>query len=217
MAKTKPTVVAVTKGRSQDEILQLMTNFDVMNIGENRWQEFEEKFLGEYENLYKLCQLKEISFHFIGHLQSNKVAKVIKYFDLIQSVDSEKLLQKIKVEAEKQGVTQRILLQVNISKDPDKFGFAPDEIQRLLEDHANSESLSIDGLMAILKKDLTPEEQFEYYSELARLSKKFKFSRSNPILSMGMSQDYPTAIKAGSNMIRVGRALEKVLSEGVEY
>lgn len=195
-------LIIVTKKQSPDTLKELLTVPELTDIGENRWQDFKERFLTQ-ENLYEQFKNKKTKFHFIGHLQTNKVKDILPYFDVIQSVDSLKLLEKINSEAEKIDKVQSVLLEVNISGDELKHGFTPEEIQEILEHTAALPHIQVDGLMTILKQGLTPEEQKEYFTQLKELTKEHNLTET----SMGMSQDYKIAIEAGATVVRIGSAV----------
>lgn len=196
------TLIVITKNQPFKTVEKLVFSGATNDIGESRWQEFKDRFLiktqGSTKTLYNICVEKNIHLHFIGHLQTNKVKEIIKYFDVIQSVDSLKLLEKINEEAEKIEKTQKVLLEVNISNDPAKYGFKPEELQKIL--NTNLPHVQIDGLMAILAKELEKDEQLNQFKQLKVLTNTLNLKTT----SMGMSEDYKIAIEAGSNMVRLG-------------
>lgn len=154
--------------------------------------------------------IKENSkFHFIGHVQTNKVDKVVKYFDCIQSVDSLHLAEAVSKSAQKQGKIQDILIQVNISGEVQKFGF---EERTLLEEFEKIKSLPnirIIGLMCMAPLGADENVLSDVFSR-ARLMKELlndKFDMNMTELSMGMSDDYVCAVRNGATMIRIGRLL----------
>ena len=154
--------------------------------------------------------IKENSkFHFIGHVQTNKVDKVVKYFDCIQSVDSLHLAEAVSKSAQKQGKIQDILIQVNISGEVQKFGF---EERTLLEEFEKIKSLPnirIIGLMCMAPLGADENVLNDVFSR-ARLMKELlndKFDMNMTELSMGMSDDYVCAVRNGATMIRIGRLL----------
>ena len=197
-------LVVVTKNQPKEILEELLLMPEVKHLGENRWQKFKERFLPD---LYKKFKEKDVQFHFIGHLQTNKVDEVVKYFDVIQSVDSMKLIKKIDEEAKKNEKIQKILLEVNISEDPNKYGFSIEDIPEGVIYGSIYPNIHIEGFMTILKENLTQEEQLKYFKKLHAFTDTFNL----PIVSMGMSGDYKTAIEAGTNMIRVGSAIFKEL------
>ena len=171
--------------------------------GENRVQELLEK-LGQ--NAYAGAPV-----HFIGHLQTNKVKQVVGKVDLIQSVDSERLLRAIDKEAAKQGIIQDILLEVNIGEEASKSGFEADDILPLMEKVCEFPNICIKGLMAIPPISTKKGENLKFFQKMFQLSVDIKTKKYDNVmvdcLSMGMSGDYPDAIACGSTMIRVGTAI----------
>jgi len=171
--------------------------------GENRVQELTAKLA---ENAYEGAPV-----HFIGHLQTNKVKQVVGKVDLIQSVDSLRLLQAIDKEAGKQGIVQDILLEVNIGEEASKSGFQADEILPLMENIGQFSNVCIKGLMAIPPISEKSGENLKFFQEMFHLSvdikKKIEDNVKVDCLSMGMSGDFRDAISCGSTMIRVGTAI----------
>ena len=171
--------------------------------GENRVQEMLEKNAqGAYEN----CEL-----HFIGHLQKNKAKQVVGLAKLIHSVDSVELLEVIDRCAEKKGIVQDVLLEINIGAEESKSGFKPEEITPALEKASAFSNVHVCGLMAIPPKCENGEENRIYFSQIRKLfidnyDKKYD-NVDMVFMSMGMSGDFETAIACGSNMIRVGSAI----------
>lgn len=171
--------------------------------GENRVQELVQK---SGENAYAGAPV-----HFIGHLQTNKVRQVVGHVDLIQSADRMNLLEALEKEAARQGITQDILLEVNIGGEDSKSGFEAREIMPLLEHFGDFSHLAVKGLMAIPPVSHAPGENFQFFSEMYNLFvdiKRKKYDNvSMAVLSMGMSDDYRDAIACGSTMVRVGTAI----------
>lgn len=169
-------------------------------FGENKVQEVTEK--------YPLLP-KDIQWHLIGHLQTNKVKYIAGFIDTIQSVDSEKLIREINKEAEKNNRTINVLLQVKIAEEESKFGLEIGEARDLFEQYLNGafQNIKITGLMGmatftdnrdqIRKEFLTLKKLFDELNQLKKLE----------TLSMGMSDDFPLAIECGANSIRVGSAI----------
>ena len=171
--------------------------------GENRVQELTAKLS---EGAYRGAPV-----HFIGRLQTNKVRQVVGKVDLIQSVDRLKLLEAVNAEAARQGIVQDILLQINIGREESKGGFLTEELDALLPKLAKLPNVRVLGLMAIppICQDATKNDKF--FQEMCRIgvdirSKKYDNVWVN-IMSMGMSDDYESAIRCGSTMIRVGTAI----------
>ena len=194
-------LVAVSKTKSAEDILELY-NQAQKDFGENYVQELTTK----YEQLPK-----DIRWHFIGHLQSNKVKLIAPFVSLIQSVDSKKLLTEIDKQAKKNNRVIDCLLQIHIAQEETKFGFDETELKELFDAHTKYENIRITGLMgmASFTDDLEKVKNefkklkalFDKYAQLSILNSQFS------ILSMGMSADYKIAIEEGSNMVRIGSLL----------
>ena len=171
--------------------------------GENKVQELTEKLK---ENAYEGAPV-----HFIGHLQTNKVKQVVGKVDLIQSVDSLRLLKAIDKEAEKQGITQDILLEINVGEEESKSGFSITEIPELLENIGSYPNICVKGLMAIPPISQKNGDNLKYFQKIFRLSVDIERKKYDNVkvdcLSMGMSNDFADAIYSGSTMIRVGTAI----------
>ena len=172
-------------------------------LGENRVQEMTQKLA---ENAYDGAPL-----HFIGHLQRNKVKQVVGVAQLIHSVDSVELMSAISREAEKKGVVQDILLEINVAGEASKSGVAPENLPELLEKAGDFPGLRVRGLMAIPPICCFPDENLPYFNLMQQLfidngEKKYD-NVVMDFMSMGMSGDYMTAIECGANMVRVGSAI----------
>ena len=193
---------AATKMNDADAVRQAIAA-GVDCCGENRVQELTAKLA---ENAYEGAPV-----HFIGHLQTNKVKQVVGKVDLIQSVDSQRLLLAINKEAARQGIRQDILLEVNIGEEASKSGFAAEDILPLVENIAQLPNICIKGLMAIPPISYNPGENLQFFQKMFQLSvdisKKIEDNVKVDCLSMGMSDDFADAIAAGSTMIRVGTAI----------
>ena len=192
------TLVAVSKTKPAEDIATLY-EYGVRDFGENKVQELTEK----YEKLPK-----DIRWHLIGHLQTNKVKYIVDKVYLIHSVDSVKLAEQIEKEAAKKGVTVNILIQVNVANEDSKFGLDADETIKNVEIISGFEHLRIKGLMTIAPFVADGEENRKYFNELKQLSvdiqKKNIDNVSMDMLSMGMSGDYEIAIEEGATLVRVG-------------
>ena len=146
-----------------------------------------------------------IHWHFIGHLQTNKVRDLIKARPyLIQSVDSMRILQAIQAEAAKQGIIQDVLLEVHVAREETKTGFTPEEISNLNSQLSNLPNIRIQGLMAMATNTDDEAEIRRCFMEVKELANTCQLSIVNCQLSMGMSDDYPIAIECGSTMVRIG-------------
>ena len=171
--------------------------------GENRVQELTAKLA---ENAYA-----GVPVHFIGHLQTNKVRQVVGKVDLIQSVDSLRLLEAIEKEAQKQNIVQKVLLEINIAGEESKSGFSVSDTKEALEKISLFGHIQVRGLMTIPPICQKSGENRKFFQEIYNLAvditaKKYDNIRVD-ILSMGMSGDYQDAIACGSTMIRVGTAI----------
>ena len=171
-------------------------------LGENRVQELLEKYeQGAYEG---------VPLHFIGHLQRNKVRQIIGKVALIHSVSSLELLAEIDRQAEKHGLIQPVLLEVNIGEEESKSGFAPEELLRAADAARDFAHVSVQGLMAIPPVQQEEHGNLPYFQEVARLyidiSRRL-YHNGFKYLSMGMSDDFEDAIAAGANLVRVGSAI----------
>lgn len=193
---------AATKMNDADAVRQAIAA-GVDCCGENRVQELTAKLS---QNAYAGAPV-----HFIGHLQTNKVRQVVGKVDLIQSVDSERLLQAIDKEAARQGIIQNILLEVNVGQEASKSGFAIDEILPIVENSGKFPNICIKGLMAIPPISHNSGENLKFFQKMFYLSVDIKGKINDNVtvdcLSMGMSGDFPDAIACGSTMIRVGTAI----------
>ena len=171
--------------------------------GENRVQELTRKLA---ENAYDGAPV-----HFIGHLQTNKVKQVVGKVDLIQSVDSLRLLKAIDAEAARQSICQDILLEVNIGGEEAKSGFAPVQIPEIVEILPTFPNIRVKGLMAIPPVCQNPGDNNKFFLEMYNLSVDITAKKGDNVsvgvLSMGMSGDFADAIACGSTMIRVGTAI----------
>ena len=193
---------AATKMNDADAIRQAIAA-GVDCCGENRVQELTAKLA---ENAYAGAPV-----HFIGHLQTNKVKQVVGKVDLIQSVDSERLLMAIDKEAAKQGIIQHILLEVNVGEEASKSGFRAEDIPEIVGKLSEFPNVCLKGLMAIPPISQKSGENLKFFQKMFHLSVDIRNKISDNVmvdcLSMGMSGDYADAIACGSTMIRVGTAI----------
>ena len=193
---------AATKMNDADAVRQAIAA-GVDCCGENRVQELTAKLS---ENAYEGAPV-----HFIGHLQTNKVKQVVGKVDLIQSVDSLRLLKEINKEAAKQGITQNILLEVNIGEEASKSGFQAEDIPGIVEKMGEFPNVCMKGLMAIPPISEKEGENRKFFQKMFQLyvdiQNKINDNVKVDCLSMGMSGDYQDAIACGSTMIRAGTAI----------
>ena len=182
-------IVAVTKGFGPEACREAV-NAGLTMLGENRVQ----------EALAKMEQVEGAEWHLIGHLQSNKVKQSAGRFALIQSVDSLKLAEHIA----REHPTQKVLVEVNVSREPQKSGAAPEQAHEVIDGVAGI--LDLRGLMAMGPTGGDPTAAFV---ELRRIRDEAeqRLGKSLPILSMGMSGDFEAALAAGSTMLRLGQVL----------
>ena len=189
------TLVAVSKTKSVEEIAQSYEAGQRI-FGENKIQEMAQK----WESLPK-----DIAWHMIGHVQTNKVKYMAHFVDLIHGVDSSKLLKEIQKQALKHNRIIRCLIQIHIAEEKTKFGLPQDQLTELLEDTKTLTNVEIVGLMGMASFTENINQITEEFKSLQHLFDKTKQTFKNlEILSMGMSGDYHIAIQCGSNMIRVG-------------
>ena len=193
-------LVAVSKTKPNTD-LQEAYDAGQRVFGENKVQEM----VGKYEALPK-----DIQWHLLGHLQTNKVKYIVPFVALIHSVDSLKLLQEINKEAAKKERVVHCLLEVRIAREETKFGLTFQEVESLLSsaEYRDMKSIQIDGLMGMASNTDDASIVSAEFASLSNFYKQLKMEgHAFQTLSMGMSGDYPLAIAAGSNMVRVGSAI----------
>lgn len=188
-------LVAVSKTKSNEEVMQAYDAGQRI-FGENKIQDMNLK----HEELPK-----DIQWHMIGHVQSNKVKYMAPYVSLIHGVDSLKLLKEINKQANKNNRVIPCLLQIHIAEEDSKFGLSTEESQEIIKLSKDLRSVKINGLMGMASFTKKENQVAKEFLGLKSLYDKF-IQQNIPleILSMGMSGDYPIAIQKGSNMIRVG-------------
>ena len=200
-AKDDVTLIAVSKTKPASDI-QTLYDYGVRDFGENKVQELTSK----YEELPK-----DIRWHLIGHLQTNKVNYIVDKVYLIHSVDSVKLAMEIEKEAAKKDIIVNILVQVNVANEDTKFGLDNSEVTNIVEEIAKLPHIRIKGLMTIAPFVDDGEENRKYFNELKQLSVDIKAKNIDNVcmdmLSMGMSGDYTTAIEEGATHVRVGTSI----------
>lgn len=195
------TLIAVSKTKPV-EVLQEAYDLGVRVFGENKPQELAAK----YEELPK-----DIHWHMIGHLQTNKVKYIIDKVDCIHSVDSLKLAETIEKEAAKRDLIMDVLIEVNVAEEESKFGLKVDEVVPFIEKIATFPHIRICGLMTIAPFVENSEENREIFADLRKLSVDITAKNIDnvnvSILSMGMTNDYEVAIEEGATMVRVGTGI----------
>lgn len=204
------TLVCVSKFHANDAIMQAY-DCGERDFGESRVQEL----LPKYEALPK-----DIHWHFIGHLQTNKVKQIVPFVHMIHSVDSLRLLETINREAEKIGRRVKVLLEVHVAKEETKSGFTPEELLQLISNLSTNDLypwVEICGVMGMATNTDDQDEWRRCFREIKSLASHLSpitFSEAShsspserPIISMGMSDDYLVAIEEGSNMVRIGSTI----------
>lgn len=196
-------LIPVSKVNPIEKIIEAMdAGYEV--FGESYVQELKQKY-----DDFETKELKQPTWHFIGHLQSNKVKYIATFIDTIHTVDKLKLAKEIDKRAEQNNRKIKVLIQVNTSGEESKFGIEPSEIYTLVEEILKLNNIELIGLMTIAGLEATPEENEKEFALLAKLLKEInsKYNLSLTELSMGMTSDYELAIKQGSTMIRIGTAI----------
>ncbi len=195
------TLIAVSKTKPVSAIEEVIDE-GVIDFGENKVQELTSK----YETLGK-----NLNWHLIGHLQTNKVKYIVDKAVLIHSVDSIKLAEQIDKEAAKKGIICDILIEVNIAKEDSKFGVFEEDLPGIIVEAAKLKNIRVKGLMTIAPFVENPEKNRMYFRKLRQLNVDIKSKNidnvSMNILSMGMTGDYEVAIEEGATLIRVGTGI----------
>ncbi|RJQ31156.1 MAG: YggS family pyridoxal phosphate-dependent enzyme [Actinobacteria bacterium] len=195
-------IVAASKYANANQILEA-ADCGIEIFGENKVQDFRQK--------QKVVGNK-VKWHFIGHLQTNKVKYVVGKVDLIQSVDTLKLANSINKRAQKIAIIQPILLEVNIGDEESKYGFSVNDFSQNITELSYLSNIKVEGLMAMAPYLADVEKTRPYFCNLKKIFDKLKTELKYDnidlkILSMGMSNDYKVAIEEGSNMVRIGSAI----------
>lgn len=195
------TLIDVSKTKPVEMLMEAY-QLGERHFGENKVQELVHK----YEEMPK-----DIHWHMIGHLQTNKVKYIVDKVDLIHSVDSIKLAQTINKESEKRNIVSNILIEVNVAMEESKFGITVDEVEDFISEISYLNNIKVKGLMTIAPYVENPEENRNIFRKLKQLSVDINAKNidniSVSILSMGMTNDYEVAIEEGANMVRVGTGI----------
>ena len=195
-------LVAVSKTMPA-EVVQDAIEAGISDLGENYIQEAKEKInaLAAYP----------VTWHFIGHLQSNKARYAVRLFDLIHSVDSLKLAQELNKYAQKNDKIQAILIQVNVAKEASKSGVYVEDAVQLLKEVSRLENIVVKGLMTMPPYFNAPEKARPFFTALRELRDQIKMEAIPNIsmdeLSMGMTGDFEAAIEEGATIVRIGTAI----------
>ena len=192
-------LVAITKTHPAEKVRQAIQAGQTL-FGESRVQEARAKIPELLSN---------IRWHFVGHLQKNKVRQALPLFEMIHSVDSLALAQDINRIAQEEGLYPRLLLEVNVAGEGNKFGFAPNGLREQMETLLALPRLSIEGLMCIPPLAVESENSRKFFVQLRELrdSLEKEFNVKLPRLSMGMTQDFSIGIEEGATLVRVGTAI----------
>ena len=192
-------LVAITKTHAAEKVHEAIQAGQTI-FGESRVQEARAK-IPELPSA--------IRWHFVGHLQKNKIRHALPLFEMIHSVDSLALAQEVNRIAEEEGMHPRVLLEANVAGEGSKFGFSPDKLREQMEELLLLPRLSIEGLMTIPPLAEEAEASRTYFGELRQLRDALnkEFNLKLPQLSMGMTQDYAVAIEEGATLVRVGTAI----------
>jgi PLP dependent protein len=192
-------LVAITKTHLADKVREAVEAGQTL-FGEGRVQEARAKIPELPSNL---------RWHFVGHLQKNKIRHALLLFEMIHSVDSLGLAREMNRIAEEEGMHPRVLLEVNLAGEGSKFGFSPDKLRDQMEELLALPRLSILGVMTIPPLAEEPEASRKYFVQLRelrdRLQTEFRVDLAQ--LSMGMTQDFPVAVEEGATLVRVGTAI----------
>ena len=193
-------LITVSKQISVDRIEEARAAGAVV-FGENKIQEAIPKI--------EQMGAEGIFWHFIGHLQKNKIKFLDERFELIHSVDSFELAEKIAKHYHSENRVQRILLQVNVSGEAAKFGMEPKELEKQMAEFFQLQGIQVEGLMTIPPFDSDPENSRRHFSRLRELREQYEKQNGLPLnqLSMGMSNDFEVAIEEGATLVRVGTAI----------
>jgi len=191
-------LVAAAKTRTPEEILEAV-EAGVRIIGQN--------YVQEAEKAYEIIGNK-VEWHFIGHLQKNKVKKAVEIFDMIETVDSAELAQEIDKRCEQAGKTMPVLIEINSGRERQKSGVYPEDAERLIHEIANLDRVRVKGLMTMGPVSGNPENARPYFRETRKTFDRIKgLSLPNvemKYLSMGMTGSYKVALEEGANLVRIG-------------
>ena len=190
-------LVAAAKGRKVEEILEAIDS-GVRIIGENYVREAEEKFI---------VIGPKVKWHFIGHLQKNKVKKAVKIFDMIETVDSVEIAEEIDKACASINKTMPVLIEVNSAKEQNKSGVLPEDAEAIIENISNLPSIKVSGIMTMGPVLENPEDYRPYFEQTKKLFDRIKINHDMKYLSMGMSGSYHIAIQEGANLVSIGTAI----------
>ena len=194
-------LVAAAKSRMPEEVLEAV-NAGIKIIGEN--------YVQEAQKVFELLGNKA-RWHFIGHLQKNKVKKAVKIFDMIETVDSVEIAKEIDKQCAQEDKTMPVLIEINSAREKQKFGVFPEEAAELIKKLTEFKNIRIMGLMTMGPWSGNPEDARPYFVKTKRIFEKIKTlnlpNAQMQCLSMGMSNSYRVAIEEGANIVRIGTAI----------
>ena len=192
-------LVAVSKTHDPDSIREVADTGQLV-FGERRVQEARAKIP---------LLASRLRWHFIGHLQKNKIRAALPFFELFHSVDSLELAQQFQRVADEEGQRPKVLLEVNVAGEATKFGFKPEALEAQIEEIVTLNRLEVAGLMAMAPLAPEAEHSRPYFRQLRELRDRLKHDAGVglPQLSMGMSGDYAVAVEEGATLVRVGSAI----------
>ena len=197
------TLLAAIKYADTDEVNYLHTVAGINVVGENRVQQLVER----YGNLNR----ENLSIHFIGSLQTNKVKYIVDKVDMIHSLDSEKLAKEIDRQCEKIGKVMDVLCEVNCGREENKSGIMPEDVEKFCLELSKYKYIRLRGFMTMAPAASSFDEYRKYFSETVELVldiwHKKLYNIERPVLSMGMSGSFEAAIAEGSTLVRIGRSL----------
>lgn len=196
-------LLAAVKYASPGQVRQLC-ELGLRDMGENRSDKLEA-------DLPLIAPYPSLRMHFIGTLQTRKAKDVVPRVSLIHSIDTKRLADAVAKAANAAGVTSHVLIEINVAREESKGGALPEDAQDLAEYIASLPGVSLDGFMTMGRAGLTPDEHYNEFSTFARLSREIwgglPGREGKPWLSVGMSESFEPAIAAGSDCVRIGRAL----------
>ena len=193
-------IIGVTKTIDIERI-KILKELGISTFGENKAQEFLEKY----------DEVGNVSWHFIGNLQTNKVKYIIDKVNLIQSVNSFRLLEEINKRALNSNIVMPILLEINIANEQSKHGLMEQDLPYILENMQNFKNVILNGLMCVAPFVENPRQNAQYFGKMRKLfidiQHKNKDNINMKYLSMGMTNDYEFAIEEGANIVRIGTGI----------
>ncbi|GAB6071649.1 YggS family pyridoxal phosphate-dependent enzyme [Venenivibrio stagnispumantis] len=194
-------ILAASKTQPIEKILKAY-EAGIRYFGENKVQEGISK-------IEALKDIKDIHWHLIGGLQTNKAKYAVKYFEMIHSVDRKELSDELDKRAKKENKIMPVLIEVNVGEEETKYGVKPKDLFNLYEYCLTKENLDIQGLMCIPPYSENPEDSRKYFIMLRQLKEELenKFNKKLKHLSMGMSHDFEVAIEEGATIVRIGTAI----------